>query len=198
MKRIIPLLGLLLALSFALPGQAAGSNPQVEVETSLGSFVLELYPDKAPSTVANFLDYVNSGFYNGTLFHRVIDGFMIQGGGFTEDYQRKQTNPAIMNEADNGLKNERGTIAMARTGDPHSATSQFFINVSNNDFLNHTAKSPRGWGYTVFGKVIKGMDTVDKIRKVKTGPGGPFPKDAPRTPVVIKSMSVIGATPTRK
>ena len=202
MKRILPLLSLLLTLTFALPGEAAGGNPQVKVETSLGSFVLELYPDKAPKTVANFLDYVNSGFYNGTIFHRVIDGFMIQGGGFTEDYTRKQTNPAIMNEADNGLKNTRGTIAMARTGDPNSATAQFFINVSNNDFLDHTAKTPRGWGYAVFGKVIKGMDTIDKIRKVETGPGGPFPKDAPRQPVVIKSMTVIGgdtgADATRK
>jgi cyclophilin family peptidyl-prolyl cis-trans isomerase len=141
---------------------------------------------------------VKSGFYTGTIFHRVIDGFMIQGGGFTEDYTRKQTNPAIMNEADNGLKNSKGTIAMARTSEPHSATSQFFINVNNNDFLDHTAKTPRGWGYTVFGKVIKGMDTVNKIRKVETGPGGPFPKDAPRQPVVINGMTLIGADASKK
>ncbi|MCG6886043.1 MAG: peptidyl-prolyl cis-trans isomerase [Proteobacteria bacterium] len=198
MKRIITLLSLLLTLTIAIPGQAASTNPQVKVDTSLGSFVLELYPDKAPKTVANFLDYVKSGFYTGTIFHRVIDGFMIQGGGFTEDYTRKQTNPAIMNEADNGLKNSKGTIAMARTSEPHSATSQFFINVNNNDFLDHTAKTPRGWGYTVFGKVIKGMDTVNKIRKVETGPGGPFPKDAPRQPVVINGMTLIGADASKK
>lgn len=198
MKRIITLFSLLLSLTLTLPGQAADTNPQVKVDTSQGSFVLELYPDKAPATVANFLAYVNSGFYNGTIFHRVIDGFMIQGGGFTEDYTRKQTNAAIMNEADNGLKNKRGTIAMARTSEPHSATSQFFINVKDNDFLDHSAKTPTGWGYAVFGKVIKGMDTVDKIRKVETGPGGPFPRDAPRQPVVINSMTLIGADTGKK
>jgi cyclophilin family peptidyl-prolyl cis-trans isomerase len=198
MKRIITLFSLLLTLIITLPSQAADTNPQVKVDTSQGSFVLELYPDKAPTTVANFLDYVNSGFYNGTIFHRVIDGFMIQGGGFTEDYARKQTNAAIMNEADNGLKNKRGTIAMARTSEPHSATSQFFINVKDNDFLDHSAKTPTGWGYAVFGKVIKGMDTVDKIRKVETGPGGPFPKDVPRQPVVINSMTLIGVDTGKK
>lgn len=191
MKRIITLLTLLVVLSFSMASQAASNNPRVKVETSQGNFILELYPDKAPKTVANFLEYVNSGYYSGTIFHRVIDGFMIQGGGFTADYQRKQTNASIMNEADNGLKNDIGTVAMARTNDPHSATSQFFINVKNNDFLNHTDKDPRGWGYAVFGKVVEGMDVVDKIRKVETGPGGPFPKDAPRDQVVIQNMTVV-------
>ena len=170
---------------------ANAENPKVKMETSLGTIILELYPEKAPKTVANFLGYVESGFYNETIFHRVINGFMIQGGGFSQDFQRKRTNAPVMNEADNGLKNDNGTIAMARTQDPHSATAQFFINVNNNDFLNHTRKSPRGWGYAVFGKVIEGMDTVKKIRQVPTGPGGPFPSDAPQTMVVIKNVSRI-------
>ncbi len=190
MKKLITLFSLLLVVSFSSPSLAA-ANPRVKVETSLGSFVLELNEQKAPKTVKNFLDYVKSGYYNGTIFHRVIDGFMVQGGGFTTDYQRKQTNAPIMNEADNGLTNTRGTIAMARTADPHSATAQFFINVKDNDFLNHSSKTPRGWGYTVFGQVVQGMDTIDKIRKVRTGAGGPFPTDVPQTQIVIKKMSII-------
>ena len=146
-------------------------------------------------SVQNFLGYVNEGFYNGTIFHRVIDGFMLQGGGFTQNLERKPTNAPVKNEADNGLKNNRGTIAMARTNMPHSATSQFFINVVDNDFLNFRGATARGWGYAVFGRVIEGMDVVDKIRKVPTGPSGPFSKDVPKTPVVIESVSVLSATP---
>jgi cyclophilin family peptidyl-prolyl cis-trans isomerase len=170
---------------------AAADNPRVEMQTSMGRIVLELYPDKAPKTVANFLQYVKDGFYTNTIFHRVIDGFMIQGGGFTPDFERKQTRPPIKNEADNGLKNKRGTIAMARRFDPHSATAQFYINVADNASLDFKDKTPRGWGYTVFGKVVEGMDVVDKIRQVPTGAAGPFPKDAPKQPVVINAMQVI-------
>ncbi len=190
MKRLIRFLLLGLALAFG-PALQAADNPRVKVETNLGSFVLELYPDKAPKTVENFLKYVQDGFYDGTVFHRVIDGFMIQGGGFTPDLERKETRAPIVNEADNGLKNTRGTIAMARTMDPHSATAQFFINVKDNPFLDHRGKTPRGWGYAVFGKVVEGMDVVDKIRKVRTGPGGMFPKDVPQEPVIIEKMTVI-------
>ncbi len=199
MQRLISVTFLTLALifSFSQTTQAA-ENPRVLVETSQGSFELELYPEQAPKSVANFLEYVNSGFYNGTIFHRVIDGFMIQGGGFTPDFERKTTNAPITNEADNGLKNQRGTVAMARTMDPHSATAQFFINVVDNDFLDHTSKTPRGWGYTVFGKVVKGMDTVDKIRQLKTGPGGVFPKDVPQETVVIERMTVVNAQPAKQ
>ncbi|HEB67645.1 MAG TPA: peptidyl-prolyl cis-trans isomerase [Gammaproteobacteria bacterium] len=190
MKQIARLLLLTFALAFGSALQAA-DHPRVKIDTNLGSFVVELYPEKAPKTVENFLQYVRDGFYNGTIFHRVIDGFMIQGGGFTADFERKETRAPIINEADNGLKNTRGTIAMARTMDPHSATAQFFINVKDNPFLDHTAKTPRGWGYAVFGKVVEGMDVVDRIRKVRTGPGGMFPKDVPQEPVIIEKMTVI-------
>jgi cyclophilin family peptidyl-prolyl cis-trans isomerase len=174
--------------------QADEISPKVRIQTNLGDIVVELNKEKAPQTVANFLSYVNDGFYNGTVFHRVIDGFMIQGGGFTEDLQQKATKSPIQNEADNGLKNDRGTIAMARTNNPNSATAQFFINVVNNDFLNHRNKTTRGWGYTVFGKVVQGMDVVDSIRKTPTGPSGPFRKDVPKTPVVIQSVTVLPQT----
>lgn len=190
MKRTLTIFGLILAFTLSMASYAA---PSVKVETSLGEFVVELNQEKAPKTVANFLSYVNSGFYENTIFHRVIDGFMIQGGGFTSDYKRKMPQAPVMNEADNGLRNKRGSIAMARTSDPHSATTQFFINVNNNSNLDHTSKTPRGWGYAVFGHVIKGMGTVDKIRKVKTGPGGPFRSDAPREPVIIKKITLINA-----
>ncbi|MEN8216612.1 MAG: peptidylprolyl isomerase [Pseudomonadota bacterium] len=183
MKYIFSLLCLLLAIQ-------VHSAPIVNMQTNLGTIVIELDAEKAPKTVDNFLRYVNEGFYNGTIFHRVIENFMIQGGGFTSDFQRKKNHSPVENEANNGLKNVRGTIAMARTGDPHSATAQFFINVKNNAFLNHTAPSGRGWGYAVFGKVIDGMDVVDEIRKTKTGRGGPFWKDVPQTPVIIESVSV--------
>jgi cyclophilin family peptidyl-prolyl cis-trans isomerase len=199
MQRFIPLLFITLALILGFNQAAlASEKPHVLVETNLGNFELELFPDQAPKSVANFLEYVNSGFYNGTVFHRVIDGFMIQGGGFTPDYGRKPTNAPIVNEADNGLKNQRGTIAMARTMEPNSATAQFFINVKDNDFLNHTSKTSRGWGYAVFGKVVKGMDVVDKIRKVKTGPGGVFPQDVPQEAVIIERMTVTTAQPANK
>ena len=155
-------------------------NPVVLLETTSGDILVELYPDKAPETVANFLKYVDDGFYNNTIFHRVIPGFMIQGGGLTARMQQKDTSAPIKNEADNGLKNDRGTIAMARTMDPHSATAQFFINLVDNDFLNFQAPSGNGWGYCVFGRVTEGMDVVDKIAKVKTTTVGMyqvFPSD---------------------
>ena len=178
-------------LLFTTPLTAiADALPQVVVATSMGKFTLELYPEKAPKTVANFLRYVDDGFYDGTLFHRVIDGFMIQGGGFTNDMQRKATRGTIGNEADNGLHNELGTIAMARTGDPHSATSQFFINLANNTHLDHSEPTRRGWGYTVFGRCIEGMATVEKIKAVPTKRQGPY-QNVPVEPIIIKSMKQI-------
>ena len=171
---------------------AVAADPQVEVKTSLGSFVVELYPDKTPQTVANFLEYAREGFYDGTIFHRVIDGFMVQGGGFTPEFTQKKTKPGIQNEAATGLKNDTGTIAMARTGDPHSATAQFFINVADNDFLDYRAPTVRGYGYTAFGRVVKGMDVVKQIAKVKTGRGGPFPTDVPQQTIRIESVKLIG------
>lgn len=164
--------------------------PYVELETTMGNIVIELNQEKAPNTVANFLQYVKSGHYDGTIFHRVIDGFMIQGGGMDANMTEKSTNAPIQNEADNGLKNEVGTIAMARTSDPHSATAQFFINVKDNSFLNFSGKNPQGWGYAVFGKVIEGMDIVNKIKGVPTGKYG-FHADVPTTPVVITHAKVI-------
>ena len=171
-----------LAASFAA---IAGDNPRVDLETSKGKIVLELYADKAPQTVKNFLAYVDAGFYDGTIFHRVIPDFMIQGGGFAAEMKKKRTQPPIQNEADNGVHNQRGTIAMARTSNPHSATAQFFINTKNNDSLNHKGKSPQGWGYTVFGRVAEGMDVVAAISGVKTGTRGQF-RDVPADPVVIR------------
>lgn len=179
---------ILLAAMLAGVPAASAENPRVILETSKGKIVLELYPEKAPETVKNFLNYVDEKFYDGTIFHRVIPKFMIQGGGFTSDMQRKPTGAPIKNEADKGLKNDRGTIAMARTGDPHSATAQFFINTVNNDFLNHKSKTPQGWGYAAFGKVVAGMDTVDAISAVKTTTRGPY-QDVPVEPVVIKSAT---------
>jgi peptidyl-prolyl cis-trans isomerase B (cyclophilin B) len=176
---------------------ASAAGQLVKLQTNLGDIVIELNQEKAPQSAANFLGYVNDGFYNGTIFHRVIDGFMIQGGGFTENFQKKGTKAPIQNEANNGLKNDRGTVAMARTNAPHSATAQFFINVANNDFLNYRASTSRDWGYAVFGKVVQGMDIVDKIRKIPTGPGGPFPKDVPQAPVVIESATVMQAAPAQ-
>src|SRR5215218_7927260 len=164
-------------------------NPSVALDTNHGRIVLELYADKAPKTVESFLDYVKSGFFDGTLFHRVIPDFMIQGGGFDARQQQKPTRAPIQNEADNGVTNERGTVAMARTGDPHSATAQFFINLKNNGFLNHSGKNAQGWGYTVFGKVVEGMEVVDKIAKVKTGPGR-MGDDVPQEQVTIDKATV--------
>ena len=166
----------------------AGDNPKIVLDTTKGKIVLELDAEKAPQTVKNFLVYVDAGFYDGTIFHRVIPDFMIQGGGFTAGMRQKDTRSKIQNEADNGLRNERGTIAMARTSDPHSATAQFFINTVNNDFLNHTGKTSQGWGYAVFGHVSEGMDVVDAISRVKTGTRGPF-RDVPLEPVVIKRVA---------
>ncbi len=172
--------------------QAFAANPVVEMKTSVGVIRIELYPDKAPKSVANFLQYVKDGFYNGLVFHRVIDGFMIQGGGFSPDLREKKGNhPPIENEAGNGLKNEVGTLAMARTSNPHSATAQFFINVANNSFLDFREATPAGFGYAVFGKVTQGMEVVMRIAHTPTGPGGPFPKDVPRQPAVIESLILI-------
>jgi len=172
--------------------EADKSASKVLIKTNLGEMTVELYPDKAPKTVENFLAYVNGKFYDGTVFHRVIDNFMIQGGGFTPDLRQKATRPAIANEAKNGLSNSRGTLAMARTGDPNSATAQFFINVVDNPRLDYTSDANGStWGYCVFGKVISGLDVVDKIKAVPTGAQGPFKSDVPTTPVVIEKISVI-------
>jgi len=193
MIRFFPILLFVFAV---LTGAAnAAEMPRVRLLTSMGEIVLALDADKAPKTVDNFLGYVKNGFYDGTIFHRVIDGFMIQGGGFNRDFDKKMTRPPISNEADNGLKNDRGTIAMARTGDPHSATAQFFINVKDNPNLNHTAKSQRGWGYTVFGRVVEGMDVVDRIRVVATTTRGYY-RDVPVEPVIIESAVVEPAKST--
>ena len=161
----------------------------VTFKTNLGDITLELFEDKAPKTVENFLSYVKDGFYDNTIFHRVIEGFMIQGGGFTVDMDQKDTKDTIENEANNGIANEKGTIAMARTNDPHSATAQFFINVNNNDFLNHTSESVNGWGYCAFGKVTEGMDVVEKIKSVKTGSHG-YHQDVPVEPVIIEKAII--------
>jgi peptidyl-prolyl cis-trans isomerase B (cyclophilin B) len=163
---------------------------KVLLKTNKGDITLTLDAAKAPKTVANFVQYAKSGHYDGTIFHRVIDNFMIQGGGMSTGLKEKKSGDQIENEANNGLKNERGTVAMARTSDPHSATAQFFINVNDNDFLNHTAPNAQGWGYAVFGKVSDGMDVVDTIRKVKTGSSG-FHQDVPAEDVVIEKATVL-------
>ena len=163
-------------------------DPVVEVETNFGTFVITLESAKAPKSVENFLAYVDAKHYDGTIFHRVIKTFMAQGGGYDQQYEKKPVHASIQNEADNGIKNTRGTVAMARTGEPHSATSQFFVNVVDNKFLDHTGKDQRGWGYAVFGKVTDGMDVVDKIKEVSTGSNGPFDKDCPDDPVVIRHI----------
>ena len=162
----------------------------VRLQTNYGPVTLELYADKAPKTVENFLDYVRAGFYDGTVFHRVINGFMIQGGGFEAGMKQKTTRAPIKNEADNGVKNERGTIAMARTNDPHSATAQFFINVADNDALNFRAPNAQGWGYCVFGKVVDGMDAVDKIKAARTATRG-LHQDVPVEDVVIERAELV-------
>lgn len=187
-KFLVALSLCLLGVTAAVAADQAAKNPVVVLETSMGDIKVELFQKEAPLSVKNFLDYANSGFYNGTVFHRVINGFMIQGGGFTPDMTPKKTNPPIKNEAANGLKNDRGTIAMARTMVADSATAQFFINVANNNGLNRP--SPDGHGYAVFGKVIDGMDVVDKIKAVKTGMSRGF-RDVPETPVLIKSVKVV-------
>ncbi|MFZ9337666.1 MAG: peptidylprolyl isomerase [Limnohabitans sp.] len=183
-------------MCFVLTAQAQSPSPQVKFVTSAGEFVVEVYPDKTPKTVENFLGYVRDGHYNGTLFHRVINNFMIQGGGYDTKYNEKNTRPPIKHERDDakangGLRNPVGTLSMARTNNPHSATAQFFINVKDNDFLDHQAPSPQGWGYVAFGKVVSGMEVVNRIKALPTGPGGPFPTDVPQTPVVIQSATLV-------
>jgi len=182
---------LTLSASVALAAEPAASK--VKFATSEGDFVVEVYPDKAPKTVANFLQYVKDKHYDGTVFHRVINNFMVQGGGYDAAYAEKKTRAPVVHEgrealAKGGPKNTVGTLAMARTNDPDSASSQFFINVKDNDFLNPSAQAP---GYTVFGKVVSGLDVVNKIKSVPTGSGGPFPSDVPKTPVVIKSATLL-------
>jgi len=186
MKQLLLLIAVLILISPASQAQELADNPQVTIHTSRGDIRLELDPTNAPISVANFLQYANDGFYDGTIFHRIISHFMIQGGGMTADMQRKPTREPIINEADNGLQNLRGTVAMARTSDVNSATSQFFINVEVNGALDHTGKeSSRTWGYAVFGRVIDGMDVVDDIRFVETGRN-----DVPLEPVTIESVEV--------
>jgi cyclophilin family peptidyl-prolyl cis-trans isomerase len=179
----------LVVLSMAAGSPAAlAADPQVDLKTSLGTIRLELYPGKAPKTVANFLQYVKDGHYNGRIFHRVIPNFMIQGGGMDKSMREKKTRAPIENEAKNGLKNDLGTVAMARTSAPHSASAQFFINTKDNDFLNYPGQD--GWGYAVFGKVVSGMDVVMKIQQVPTGNAGPY-GDVPREPVIIESATLV-------
>ena len=186
-------LGAILAIAIILATTGttmAAGKPIVTFKTNMGDFSVQLEPKKAPKTVANFLQYVKDGHYDGTIFHRVINNFMVQGGGFNTDMRQKTTEAPIDNEANNGLKNNRGTIAMARTMDPHSATAQFFINVSDNDFLNHTAENMQGWGYAVFGQVVEGQEVLDKIRVVPTGSQAGH-QDVPVDPVVIESVTVL-------
>lgn len=161
----------------------------VVLHTNLGDITIKMFEQEAPNTVKNFLEYANAGFYNGTIFHRVIDGFMVQGGGFVSGMEQKDVNDPIQNEANNGLSNKVGTLAMARTPDPHSATAQFFINVNNNDFLNHSSETSQGWGYCVFAEVVEGMDIVEKIKGVATGSNG-FHQDVPLEDVIIESVTV--------
>jgi len=194
-RRLLMIAATALAAASALPALAA--NPQVEFDTTAGRIRVELYPDAAPKTVANFLEYVNSKHYDGTQFHRVIPRFMIQGGGFTPDFKQKATKPPVPIESEQsskaGLLNAPGTLAMARTGDPNSASAQFFINVADNKFLNFREPNAQGYGYTVFGKVVEGMDVVDRIAKTPTGPGGPFPTDVPLEKVIINKAVVVDA-----
>jgi len=177
----------LAAMSLGLNAQAA--NPHFKVVTNYGEMIIELYPDKAPKTVENFTRYVNNGFYNGTSFHRVLNDFMIQGGAVTADFELKKTEAPIENESGNGLKNEPGTIAVARESDPHSGTSQFFINLDNNKHLNHYKPESYYYGYCVFGKIVKGMEVAKKIGAIPTGPGGPFEADVPKEKVIIETIA---------
>ena len=199
LRRLFVLLALVVAAGTMMSDQTEtqadeGGSPLVTFETTHGAFTVALEPEAAPETVANFVQYVRDGHYDGTVFHRVIAGFMIQGGGYTERYEQLKTRAPIQNEAPDAPGNDRGTIAMARTADPHSATAQFFINVVDNDFLNHTAKTARGWGYAAFGRVVEGMETVDRIAALQTGPGGPFPSDVPKEAVVIEKATVGGGS----
>lgn len=190
-RLLIALMALgILALPSLASAQAAEANPYVKLTTSMGEIVLELDPAAAPKTVANFIKYVEDGHYSGTIFHRVISNFMIQGGGMDKDMKERRTRAPIANEAKNGLKNNRYTVAMARTGDPHSATAQFFISTKDNDFLNFTAENTQGWGYAVFGKVVKGQETVDKIAQVKTGSIRGH-ENVPVTPIIIEKAEMV-------
>lgn len=186
---------LVAALVFA--GSALAQNPRVELKTSRGIIIIELYADKAPNTVSNFLQYAKEGFYKGTIFHRVIDNFMIQGGGFDRDMSEKRTRGPLMNEAANGLRNEIGTLAMARTNAPHSASAQFFINLKHNEFLNYREPTTQGFGYAVFGRVVQGMDKVMDIAKVRTGRAGQH-SDVPVEPIVIEAVTVLTTTQEKK
>jgi peptidyl-prolyl cis-trans isomerase B (cyclophilin B) len=192
MRKIFVYLMLFLfsTLSFATENKMSDTQTKVKMTTSQGAFVIQLDHVKAPVSAANFVEYVKSGFYNGTIFHRVIPGFMAQGGGFDSSFAQKDTKAPIKNEADNGLKNKRGTLAMARTNDPNSATAQFFINYKDNGFLDHTSPTPSGWGYAVFGEVIEGMDVVDEMAKQPTGNRG-MHQDVPKTDIVIEKAEVI-------
>lgn len=184
------MLFLFTTLSFATEKKMSDTQTKVKLTTSLGAIVIQLNNEKAPISAANFATYVKEGFYNGTIFHRVIPGFMAQGGGFDTGFNQKSTNPTIQNEADNGLKNTRGSLAMARTNAPHSASSQFFINYKDNSFLDHTSPTPSGWGYAVFGEVIEGMDVVDAMAKQPTGNRGGH-QDVPKTDIVIETAEII-------
>lgn len=191
-KGIALVVGLFFLLAATMTeAEAQSGKPQVQFKTTMGDFTVELEPERAPKTVANFLEYVRAGHYDGTIFHRVINNFMVQGGGFTADYRQKPTRGPIPNEADRALKNERGTIAMARTSDPNSATAQFFVNLKANGFLDHTSKTTQGWGYTAFGRVIDGMNIIARIGVTPTGPAGPFREDAPQKQVVIEKATII-------
>jgi peptidyl-prolyl cis-trans isomerase B (cyclophilin B) len=192
MRKIILFMILLLTstLSFATENNMSDTQTKVKLTTTLGEIIIQLNTEKAPVSSANFLTYVNEGFYNGTIFHRIIPDFMAQGGGFDTSFNQKATHAPIINEADNGLKNTRGTLAMARTNDPNSATAQFFINYKDNAFLNHTGKNASGWGYAVFGEVIEGMDVVDAMAKQPTGNRG-GQQDVPKTDIVIEKAEVI-------
>lgn len=189
--RIFQLAILTITFTFFSSMAVYANNPEIKIKTNLGVVTLELYPEKAPKTVENFVQYATDGFYKNTIFHRVIPNFMIQGGGFDPTYTQKPTRQPIKNEAANNLKNKTGTIAMARTSDPHSATAQFFINVADNDFLDYTAPTQRGFGYTVFGKVIDGMDIVNQIASTPTGPGGAFRSDVPQKMILIENIEVV-------
>ena len=199
LRRLSVLLALVVAAGTMMSDQTEtqadeGGSPLVTFETTHGSFAVALEPEAAPETVANFVQYVRDGHFDGTIFHRVIAGFMIQGGGYTQRYEQLPMRAPIQNEAPDAPGNDRGTIAMARTADPHSATAQFFINVVDNDFLNHRGKNPQGWGYTAFGRVVDGMETVDRIAALQTGSGGPFPSDVPQEAVVIEKATVGGGS----
>ena len=193
MKRFVSVLAaLLVSLGLAAGAARPADAPRVRLVTNLGDIVIQLDPEHAPKTVENFLAYVKSGFYSGTIFHRVIRGFMIQGGGFTREFKRKPTRAPIRNEANNGLSNVKYSVAMARTADPHSAAAEFFINVVDNKRLDYTGDANSlTWGYCVFGKVVSGQDVADKIKAVPTGPAGPLPSDVPQTPVVIEKAEMV-------